>query len=78
MSVHQISVILKKVGNETQYYFDNPIQFYVEANEQDDSILRIASTLCTAHKNNELLLETVNASAAHFYSNKEKSWESHL
>ena len=32
MSVHQISVILKKVGDETQYYFDNPIQFYVEAN----------------------------------------------
>ena len=63
MSVHQISVILKEVRDETQYYFNNPIKFYIEANEQDDSILRIASTLCVAHKNNELLLETVNASA---------------
>ena len=63
MSVHQISVILKEIADETQYSFDDPVQFYVEAHEQNGSVLRIASTLCVYHKNNELLLETVNASA---------------
>ena len=64
MSVNQISVFFREVGETKQYYFQDAVQFFIEANTEKDNLLRVASTLCIACQDNETLLEVVNATAS--------------
>ena len=64
MSVNQISVFFREVGETKQYYFQDAVQFFIEANTEKDNLLRVASTLCIAYQDNETLLEVVNATAS--------------
>ena len=64
MSVNQISVFFREVGETKQYYFQDAVQFFIEANTEKDNLLRVASTLCIAYQDNETVLEVVNATAS--------------
>ena len=64
MSVNQISVFFREVGETNHYYFQVAVQFFIEANAEKDNLLRVASTLCIAYQDNETLIEVVNATAS--------------
>ena len=54
------------MGETKQYYFQDALQFFIEANTEKDNLLRVASTLCIAYQDNETLLEIENATASAF------------
>ena len=41
MSVNQISVFFREVGETNQYYFQDAVQFFIESNAEKDNLLTV-------------------------------------